>query len=257
MEELQLELTTACNSNCIMCPRLRLKRPSGTMSERNAYEIIDECIKSGLETIKLQWFGESLLVSYWYKIARYAKKKGIKVILFTNGSLLNKKNREKVLRFVDKIFISIDSHIEKEYENIRVGLKYREVISNLKKLYEERGDSKTKIIISAVRDNKDKDFIDFFSQYSDEVIINKDCIIDWDGKKRNVICKHNFSNRMVVSWNKKCYLCCHDWLGEYQIGDLNEETIKEIEEKKKHIKLNDLDICQKCAQLSEQLEKEA
>jgi len=259
MEELQLELTTACNSNCIMCPRAKLKRENGTMNLEKAENIIKEAVKMGAKTVKLEWFGETLLVPYWNKVAKLARHKGMKVILITNGSLLNTKNRKYVLKYVDKIFISIDSHIKEDYEKIRKGLNYNAVISNLRALFSERGElvGKPEIIVSVVSQRVNMAYLDdiraFFSQISDFVCINKDNINIQPKRKMKVICKHNVDSRLVVGWNGKCYLCCHDWLGEYEIGNLNEDSMKRIWNGKKRKRLlnnlDNLEICQRCMQL--------
>lgn len=254
IEELQLELTTICNSDCIMCPRGKLKRGIGTMSKEFALYVIDEAVKLGAKTIKLEWFGETLTVPYWYQIAKYAKHKGMRTLIFTNGSLLTNGNRKRVLDYIDKITVSIDSSNPKEYEKIRKGLRFRVVSDNLKALFEERNNepSKTKIVVAKVKTESTDDDMDYFRQYSDEVVVNKDITSDWDGKKREVRCLHNAPVRLVVGWDGKCYLCCHDWIGEYPIGDLKRQSIKEIlegEERQKLLSnLGNLEICQRCVQ---------
>jgi radical SAM protein with 4Fe4S-binding SPASM domain len=257
IEELQLELTNRCNSKCIICPRNLLKREIGTMDEYFALNIIDNAIKCGVKTVKLEWFGETLLVPYWNIIALYIKNNGLKLNLITNCSLLNFINRNDVLSLIDKVFISIDSCEKEEYEKIRIGLTFDKVLSNLKSLFKERnnGGFKTKIIVSMVSDSNK--CVDFFKKYSDDVIVNKNINIKYDGKKRDVKCLHNVDKRFVVGWDGKCYLCCHDWIGEYFIGDLTKESIEDIwngEKRKNFINnLNDLEICQKCVMSAENI----
>jgi len=233
-----------------MCPRKKLIRGSGAMSEKDAYSILDEAIKEGARSVKLEWFGETLMVPYWDKVAKYAKKKGLRTILITNGSLLTEHNIVNICKLIDKVFVSIDSADKKTYESIRQGLKFNVVMKGVKNLWEQ-GKDKIKIFITAVITKYNENQVDeirrVFSNYSHRVIINKDNVnFEWDGKRRRVFCRHRFFDRLVVGWDKKCYLCCHDWLGEYPIGDLNKESMKEIQERKKSINLSNLKICQKC-----------
>ena len=152
LRELQLELSTHCNSNCTMCLRDKLIRKKGTMSTEFAFDIINQCSDMGVKLLKPQWFGESLLTSEWRPITTYAMSRGMRIMLITNGSLMDEQNRTHALKVADKVFFSIDSHHKKDYENIRRGLKFDEVIDNLKKLYKERNDSnsETKIYVTAV-----------------------------------------------------------------------------------------------------------
>ena len=261
VEGLQLELSTCCYSSCVMCPRDKLKRRIGTMGKEFAFNVIDFAISLGAKMIKLEWFGETLIVPYWDRVARYAKHRGMRVVLITNGYLLNAKNKKYVLNYVDKIIISIDSSDSRIYEKIRKGLKFKVVDSNIRALFKERNirHSKTKIIIAIVKTdfNKDnlKETIEYFKQFSDGVVVNEDIDIEWDNIKREVKCKHNVYTRLIIGWNGKCYLCCHDWIGEYEIGDLSEQTMEDIwnGEKRKGLlnKLDELEICQKCMLLLE------
>lgn len=264
--ELQLELTTACNSDCVMCPRRELIRKQGTISEDFAKKIVKEAASLGIKMMKPQWFGESLLVPYWHKIVKYAKKQGMRIMLITNGSRLTPANRKKVINLVDKIIISIDSHKRDVYEKIRRGLKFDEVVSNITDLYNERNKAKSnlKIIVSAVaikeNENELKEFKEFFKKISDHIIINEDNVnIEWDGKIRDIVCYHGVDKRLVVDWSGTCYLCCHDWLGKYDIGSLKEYSIKEVWNGKRRLEylrnLKELDICQQCVWSLEQRPK--
>lgn len=254
MKELQLELTTNCDSDCVMCPRRRLKRGLGTMGEEFAKKVIDDAHGLGARLIKAQWFGETLSVPYWHRVVRHARRKGMKTILITNGSLLNKRNRKYVLKYVDKIFISIDSSDKKTYESIRRGLKFSIVIGNLRALFGERGmGRKTTIIASrvALEGNRD-DNLDALRGFCDEIVSNPDNVNVECKERKEVVCRHNVDERLVVGWDGKCYLCCHDWLGEHEIGDLKKQSMKQIwegEKRKKYLNnLNSLDICQRCMQ---------
>lgn len=236
-----------------MCPRSKLKRGSGTMSEDFARKVIDDAYKLGARMVKLQWFGETLTVLHWGRIARYAKRKGMKTILFTNGSLLNGKNRKYVLKYIDKLFVSVDSSQKKVYEEIRVGLKFSKLVANLGDLMDERRESQSKvrIILSQVKIGvNDDDSLEPFVDLCDTIVFNYDNVNVKSGGKVKVICSHNVGERLVVGFDGKCYLCCHDWLGEYEIGDLKKETMRQVvngQKKKDYLKtLDDLDICQKC-----------
>jgi len=235
-----------------MCPRSKLNR-KGMMKEELAYRIIFEAKLRDCKSVKLEWFGESLLVPYWYRIAEYAKRLGMKTILITNGSLLNKENIEHVYNFIDKISVSVNGYEKSQYEKTMIGLKFDVIIDNLKNLW-DKCNKKVKILITSIDTNDNiKKYKNVFGKLSHFIILNKDNVnFEWDKKHREVKCLHKFKERLVVGCDGKCYLCCHDWLGEYPVGDLGKEGIKEIQNKKNNIILNNLEICQKCMQSSEQ-----
>lgn len=257
ISELQLELTAHCNSNCTMCLRDKLERPKGQMDTETAMSIIDSAVEMGAKLLKPQWFGESLLCYNWKQITIYAKTKGMKIMLITNGSLMDEENRIHTVKYVDKVFFSVDSHIKEVYEGIRRGLKYDVVINNIKKLYELRNKEKssTKIYISVVKTEENKHEIDglkdFFKKFTDGICINDEIYCKKPDKNmKKVKCSHGVERRIVVSWEGKVYLCCHDWLGHYYIGDLKTESMEEIwngEKRKKYLEtLHFLSICQQC-----------
>jgi len=259
--ELQLELTTHCNSNCKMCVRDQLKRPLGFIDLNFAKKVIDDGYDLGARLLKAQWFGESLMSKDWMDITKYAKEKGMKIMLITNGSLMTDEYINHTIKYIDKVIFSIDHQEDYIYEEIRRGLSFENVICNLKTLYKERNlsESKTKIIVSAVRnaDLIDEDFKKFMLEFSDQVIINDDCItIKWDKKDRLINCRNNVNSRIVISWDGKVYLCCHDWLGNHLIGDIKRDSMKDIWNgiiRKQYLNnLKNLDLCKKCMQSLEQ-----
>ena len=258
MNELQLELTTSCNSNCTMCLRSELDRGIGLMDFDFAKKVIDDSWDMGARMIKPQWFGESTIHPYWIKVISYAKEKGMRIMIVTNGSLLDDKKAQDLVRIkADKVFFSIDSAIPEEYEKIRRGLKFGVVTYNLNYLYElkQKEFPEMQVIVTAVDLGNDntKGMRELFKDMCDVVSINKET--DFTSKiDRNkdieVDCPHNVDGRLIVAYDGKCYLCCHDWLGKYFIGDLNENTMQEIwhsERRLNFIKnLGKLEICKRC-----------
>ena len=125
----------------------------------------------------------------------------------------------------------------------------------------QKKNSNTRIYVTAVEIEENKHemagFEDYFKQMADYVFINKEMYCRQpDGNERTINCAHKVEERLVVGWDGKCYLCCHDWLGHYELGDLKKQTVKEVWEGKKrqdYLKnLNKLAICQQCMLSSEQ-----
>jgi len=95
--------------------------------------------------------GEPLLYSNIFKVIKRIKKKGIKVILVTNGILLNQKNINNILESqVDEVSISLNSINKKSYLKMNGVDAYDVVVSNIKnflKIKRNFKNNKTKVFI--------------------------------------------------------------------------------------------------------------
>lgn len=119
-EEIMIELTTRCNYNCIYCFRRNLiNEREGTMDAELALKIIDEAAITGVKRISFSGWGEPLLHPDALEILRHAKKKGLEVLLNTNGYFLKEKIEELFSIRVDRIVVSIDSPDDNVYKIIR------------------------------------------------------------------------------------------------------------------------------------------
>ena len=144
-----LEPTTKCNFNCITCSRTSLSpsRLNKSLSFNNFKYIINEI--PSLKTIHLQGLGEPLLTQDIWKIAKFAKAKGIKLTTTINGSLINPKNIDNLLKYFSGIGISLDSINEKNYNTIRPGGNYKQIMENIQFLLARNKQLNTKAIISS------------------------------------------------------------------------------------------------------------
>lgn len=68
-------------------------------------------------------------------------------------------------------------------------------------------------------------------------------------------------NKMVIRWNGKVVLCCHDWKSQHIVGDANVESLLNIwrgedlfKARRNHITKHFIGICEKCKEWSIQEE---
>lgn len=143
---IQLEPTTRCNFNCIMCTRrsLNKKRLNADLTLREFIKIVKQI--PTLKKIKLQGFGEPLLNPYIWEILHYGKGKGISFTTTTNGFLVGEYLREIVMYF-DEIILSMDSMNKFIFENIRRGGNFDKIIEGLIHLIECKKKFKSQIRI--------------------------------------------------------------------------------------------------------------
>jgi len=104
----QVEITNSCNLNCKMCPREFLKVPYKHMDMKVYKKVIDRL--ENINTLTLTGWGEPFYYDKIFNCIAYAKKKGIKVKLTTNGVLLNDTKINNIFRSgLDEITFSLDN----------------------------------------------------------------------------------------------------------------------------------------------------
>ena len=92
---LSLEITSRCNNNCVHCyintPEKDVSSIRSELSFKQLTNIIDEACELGALWILFSG-GEPLLREDFFDLYIYAKKKGMLVSVFTNGSLISPKH---------------------------------------------------------------------------------------------------------------------------------------------------------------------
>ncbi|OQA74245.1 MAG: molybdenum cofactor biosynthesis protein A [Candidatus Dependentiae bacterium ADurb.Bin246] len=175
-----VELTTRCNAKCKMCTRQSLVDKNrlhvGVMDDLIVNNVIDQMKKFsdlGYEVVFTPMgLGEPLLYEKLYKVIERVKKYRIKVILVTNGILLNNKNIDGILNArVDEITVSLNTKNKNEYKKLMGVDGFDLVNKNLDLLFEKRNKKKSKLKI----------FIQFLGSQND---FDKQ-IRYWNNKMRN------------------------------------------------------------------------
>jgi len=125
-------------------------RLNNNMSFEQFKGIIDQI--PTLKSVHLQGYGEPLLNLDLEKILIYCKDRGIETSTTINGSMLTDKNIELILNNLNSVGISFDSVNKDNFEKIRVGSHFDDIIINIKKLIDKRKEinSKLKITLSFV-----------------------------------------------------------------------------------------------------------
>ena len=101
---LQVEVTTACNLDCAICLRRKLKRPNRFLSFSDFTRILDPGL---FRYVGLHGWGEPLLNEHIFKMIHYARSQGVMTNLTTNGTLLAEKGDEIIKSGLDEIAIGI------------------------------------------------------------------------------------------------------------------------------------------------------
>ncbi|MCX6259353.1 MAG: radical SAM protein [Bacteroidia bacterium] len=176
-----MEVSSICNLKCDHCFRQYLDVGKQGLMDFDMYrDIVDECGRNKLFTLKFSMRGEPTLNPRIVEMVEYAKSKGIKEVwINTHGGNLTE---EMVKGFCDArldwITMSFDG-LGKMYESIRKPLKYEESLEKLKMLSRLRDKYYSDMIInvqtvwSAIRENPQK-YIDVMEPIVDRIAYNSD-----------------------------------------------------------------------------------
>lgn len=181
-----IEPVSTCNIRCTMCFQIDktfTKKPfMGTMDIDFFKKIIDDCFFNGTKAITLASRGEPTLHPKLPEMLDYVSGKFLEVKLNTNATRLNENLIRKILETkVNELVYSVDESNEKEYEKIRVGGKFKEVLNNIKNVKKIResefpkSQTTTRISGVLVNEHQDIDVItNFWRQYVDHVVFVKE-----------------------------------------------------------------------------------
>lgn len=245
-----VELTNRCNISCTFCHRQVYDMELGEMSVELFKKIIDEM--SEYQPIKLVPFfrGEPLLHPKFIELMRYAKKKGIGPIqVFSNGLEFNEEISEAFIDAeIDFISFSLNTLDEEIYKQSRISGNLQKSIDNVKylsnlcKKYKLKGKAVPQIQVSTididVYKKGKKDFIEFWRPFVDIVRIYEEhdengAFVDPEvSRTMNIFlerkpCRKLFTD-MVIYWNGDIALCNYDWNKNVNIGNVNQNSLKEI-----------------------------
>ena len=267
-----IETTNACNLQCQFCARTGKKFQIGSMDFSLFKKIIDEAKQYGPRTFSLHLFGEPLLTRNLFEMIDYIKKvnKNNTIFLTTNGTLLNKKMAQSIIESsIDKISISFPGAKKDTYQKV-TGFDYLETVEkNILDLIELKKIKKSDNPIIYLR-----------------MILNKDNITEkkiFENKWKNkpivleIRAAHNFGGYCpeaslikkqtkrypcyhlwlspAIHWNGDVSICCDDWGRKTVLGNVKNQTMRQIWNSKKikqyrksHLKGNyhQVPLCEKC-----------
>ena len=114
------EITGRCNLNCIHCrSSSSMEAAKGDLSTQEAKKLIDD-ISSFSSPVLVLSGGEPLLRSDLFEIAAYGSKKGLRMCIATNGTLINDKICQEMKKAGIKIVsLSLDGSTAEVHDNFR------------------------------------------------------------------------------------------------------------------------------------------
>lgn len=241
-----IEPTNHCNFQCPICPNPFY--PSSNLGDMTMelFTSIIEQIAESAEVIQLYWMGEPLLCKDIYEMIRICKvSTSAKVMLSTNGSLLNQKSIESLVRAgLDEIIISVDAADSQEiYGQIRKGGNLSDLISNIHLLLENKGPLQVTLQFINLYVNRSERNQFFDKWKKEDCLLQETCLYSWANQLSylNLASDHlspvanqervpcaDLWNKMAIHFNGKVSACCFDWNFVMVVGDCNETPLLDI-----------------------------
>jgi radical SAM protein with 4Fe4S-binding SPASM domain len=212
--------------------------PTGIM-ELDLFNFIISKIKSSnlkIKYIYLHWRGEPCIVPYLPEAIKKIKENlHVIVILFTNGTLLNKELSNKLLLSgLDCINFSIDTNNDMKYHEIRGKDILSTVKENIEFIINRKNELNKKIkieIYSVLLKNNIFDLLNIKNEWFkvvDKINIKFDMRNNLDFKVVSQSkCFWPYSN-FIVGWDGNVSACCMDVNLCYSLGNIKDQTIEEI-----------------------------
>lgn len=286
---ISIEPTTSCNLRCPECPSgLRsFTRPTGMLSTELFEKVLKE-IHPSLTYSTLYFQGEPYLNPNFLDLIKLSTKYKVYSATSTNAHYLNEEIAQNTIHSgLNRLIISIDGITQETYEQYRIGGTLTKVIEGTKNIVKAKKQFKSNIEIIlqflVVKPNEHqienaktlaKDLgvdaikfktaqiynfkngsdliptIDKYSRYKN----NNDGTFSIKNKMENKCWK--MWQSCVITWDGKVVPCCFDKDAKYQMGDLNNQTFKDIWFGNKYNKFRQqiinnrqsIDICQNCTE---------
>jgi radical SAM family protein/iron-sulfur cluster protein len=281
IRELNFEFCSACNLRCKWCS-LDSKLRAGLMKLETFRKVLEEIRDESrfhVRSLNLHHSGDSLLHPRFPDFLEAISEEKARrpgrfpfVKLLTNATHLRGEKAEAILKCdaIDWIRFSVDGGNPRDFEAVRIGAKWDQVVGNIHAFLDEVGRRKSRIqtgVISVFGTTEPEIHDDFrrlvfrVTNYMPRLPHN------WVGKKDlgiapppehpQGLCQFVLS-QAVILYDGKVTLCCNDLNAEGVIGDLRTQSLYEVfrgEKRAHHVRLmregrrRDLPFCGTCDQL--------
>ena len=231
--EVSLETYARCNAACTFCPYPTLDRIGTKLDDNLLWRLVDEMSEWKLPFDFCPFkVNEPLLDKYRLMplLEAMEERTLADIRLFTNGSALTFEWAERLnqLDRLKVLWVSLNSHDPAAYKDL-MGLDFKHVSGNLDMLHES--DFRHPVVVSRV--GADQAFVEYCHKRWPEfecVLIKKDGWLGYTDPDIDQVpdtpCSRWFE--MSIMSNGRVALCCMDGKGEFEIGDLNKQTLLDV-----------------------------
>jgi len=251
---MDVELTNLCNMDCIFCQRQQMDRLLGYMSMEDFTELVKQSQEAGVKALRFVGWGESFLHKSIMEMLKMVKDAGMMTHITTNALLIKDDTIDKLCEvgeanLLDSVIFSMQGLTEEEYFKQRNSKKFHVLKSNILKLVNlrnERNLTRPFIQIMTSTTNETDEEIEKFKeewgQIVDLVTVGrtwlkrlkgeakdrvKDLIERSDELARPTVC-NEVRYKFSIHWNGNVSACCEDYDDHLKLGNIREQSLKEI-----------------------------
>ena len=242
---LLIEPVSACNLRCVMCFQIDETFSGnsnfmGMMKLDLFKKIIDDATSCGVHALTLASRGEPTLHPEFKKMVEYCKGKFFEFKINSNVTKLSEDLIHSILsNDVTEMVFSVDSYTKENFERIRKGGVFDEILHNIKEFKKIRDEqypnSKCVTRVSGVRVDSEQDpikFKEFWEKYVDEIVM-VEMQHRWDiyHNSKELMgdgpC-HILWEKLYIWYDGTCNPCDEDYKSELKIGSILDKSIKEL-----------------------------
>jgi radical SAM protein with 4Fe4S-binding SPASM domain len=270
-----LSFVYVCNAKCPNCPytnsKIRAEYKDSPYMEEDIFKIIVDQCGAHNAWIRISGGGEPMLHPKAVELLEYAKEKGARIGLITNGSRFTEESSLRLLEAsIDMIEFSVDAADPESYSQVRKGLNWETLLKNIRRMVSLRNSlkSKTKIIASGI--NQIGIDIETVAKFWESIVdvFQKRKYLTWGINNPNksadttpylppeelIPCPFIFE-RLNIDSRGKVMVCGFDIAAKTDMGNVIKNSIEEIWHGKKfefyrkmHLerKGNQIELCRNC-----------
>ncbi|MBF0216003.1 MAG: SPASM domain-containing protein [Candidatus Omnitrophica bacterium] len=250
--EIRFETTNLCNYSCCICPREKLTRWKGTMDNKLFFDLLDKILaeSSQYKICTFSGFGEPFLDEGIFEKIKYARNKGLEVLMLTNASLLNAEKFKTLDDLgVSSLRVSFYGASRETYQKMH-NVKNADIFDKIEKVlcHVSRIRRNTRLILSynigkGINDDDVEKWIAFWKDRTDLLEVWRPH--NWiDGREYRVVqseklktCGRPFNTPLQVQVDGTVNMCCFDFNGQLELGDLRTMTLEEIFKSPRYLKI--------------------
>ncbi len=256
-----MEITNQCSVECLMCPREEITRPRGMMSEDIFKTVSDKLAREG-SLITLSGMGDPLSHPGVFKWISDIRKKDCDVGIVINPTSLNEVISQKLIESrPNSITVSFPSIQKEVFQKLCPMILFEDALKLTLELADlSRGKVGLRIagITTEINSDEPEEYVNFWKERD----VNADmtaCHGRGGNLKDSVIYKLRtpgldsgkcglFQFHTFVTWKAEVLACCHDLTGTTRIGNLINDDVSVIAERKQNILKNYMPfpVCQQC-----------
>ena len=288
---ISFEPTTSCNLKCPECPSglRQFTRPRGMLKKDFFTQTIDDIYKDILYLI-FYFQGEPYLNKNFLEMVSYASSKGLYTATSTNAHFLNDEMAKKTVESgLDRLIISLDGTTQDVYQQYRREGNIEKVLEGARNIVKWKKELKSKtpfvffqFLVVRPNEHQIEDVKKLAKEIGvDEVRFKTAQIYDYENdpnqlipknekfsrykknKEGKQIAKNKLQNHCwklwqanVITWDGMVVPCCFDKDATHQLGDLKNQSFKEIWQNESYKKFRkdittsrkNIDICANCSE---------